>query len=104
MPENSDEQIISHIDEVKQFVIEGNTEIKTVSAYTNWKFIEEQKEIDRKQRLEEEQAKRKTSAYNRSKGKMLNSFESALSDEQLNTLTKCCNAIPNLLGTLNCMN
>ncbi|KAA6306981.1 hypothetical protein EZS27_041354, partial [termite gut metagenome] len=94
LPENSDEQIISHIDEVKQIVIEGNTEIKAVSAYTNWKFIEEQKEIDRKQRLEEEQAKRKISAYNRSKGRMLNSFESALSDEQLNTLTKCCNAIP----------
>ncbi|KAA6341037.1 hypothetical protein EZS27_011128 [termite gut metagenome] len=94
LPENSDEQIISHIDEVKQIVIEGNTEIKAVSAYTNRKSIEEQKELERKERLEAEQAKRISSANNRNKGRMLNSFESDLSDEQLNTLTKCCNAIP----------
>ncbi|GAB6013060.1 hypothetical protein [Viscerimonas tarda] len=94
LPDNSDAQVISHIDEVKQIVIEGNTEIKTVSAYTNLKSVEEQKELERIQRLKEEQAQRKTSANNRNKGRMLSSFESALSDEQLNKLTNCCNAIP----------
>jgi hypothetical protein len=94
LPENNDEQIIYHIDEVKQIVIEGNTEIKAVSAYTNRKSVEEQKELERKQKLETEQAQRKTSAHNRTQGRMLNTFESDLSDEQLNTLTQCCNAIP----------
>jgi hypothetical protein len=33
------------------------------------------------------------SAHNRSKGRMLNTFESALTGEQLDTLVNCCNGI-----------
>ncbi|GHT68660.1 hypothetical protein AGMMS50239_34190 [Bacteroidia bacterium] len=66
---------------------------QTVSEYTVWKQTNELREIERKQQMQNEQAKRKISAHNRAKGRMLDSFESTLTDEQLDILVNCCNDI-----------
>jgi hypothetical protein len=86
--------IAGYFREIKQLVAKGNNDIRMIENYTNWKQAEEKREIERKQQLMEEQAKRTISAHNRAQGRMLTSFESALSNEQLYDLTACCNEIP----------
>jgi len=76
-----------------QIVAESNSELKTISNYTAWKHTVEKSEINRKQQLQDEQAKRKLSAHNRTKGRMLDSFESVLTENQLDLLVNCCNDI-----------
>jgi hypothetical protein len=78
---------------LKQAVREGNRELKTISEYTTWKHTAEKEETERIQQLQNEQSKRTVSAYKRNKGRMLNSFESALTKEQLDALVNCCNDI-----------
>ncbi len=51
-------------------------------------------EQEREIQLREQQEKRKTSAHNREKGKMLNSFEADLSEKQIMVLVEYCNKIP----------
>ncbi|GHT38540.1 hypothetical protein FACS189435_4790 [Bacteroidia bacterium] len=74
-PESNNEEAITP---VLQSI---NQHTQTVSEYAVWKQTEEMKEIERKQQLQDEQAKRKKSAHNRAKGRMLDSFESALTEE-----------------------
>jgi len=76
-----------------QTVTENNSELKTISSFTTWKHTTEKVEIERKQQMQDEQAKRKISARNREKGRMLNSFESELTPEQIDLLVECCNNI-----------
>jgi hypothetical protein len=76
-----------------QIAAKGNSELKTISSYIVWKYTEEKAEIERKQQLQYEQAKRKISTHNRMKGRMLDSFEPALTEEQLDMLVNCCNDI-----------
>ena len=85
--------ISENIQTLTQVVTEGNHKLKTISDYTTWKHTEEKEEAERKQQLQDEQAKRKISAHNREKGRMLDSFESALNEEQLDKLVKCGNDI-----------
>jgi hypothetical protein len=85
--------IAGNIQSLTQVVSESNSELKTISTYTTWKYGVEIEEVERKQQLQDEQVKRKISAHNRSKGRMLDSFESALTDEQFDTLVRYCNDI-----------
>ena len=88
---DDNEEISDNIQTLTQIVSEGNNELKTISNYTSWKHAVEKEEIERKQQLQDEQAKRKISAYNRTKGRMLDFFESALTEKQLDLLVNCCN-------------
>jgi hypothetical protein len=91
-PDNSVD-IAGNIQSLAQVVSESNSELKAISTYTTWKHGVEIEEVQRKQQLQDEQAKRKTSAHNREKGRMLDSFESALTNEQLDIIARCCNGI-----------
>lgn len=91
-PDNN-ANVAGNIQSLTQVVSENNSELKTISTYTAWKHGIEIEEIGRKQQLQDEQAKRKISAHNRSKGRMLDSFESILNSGQLDTLVRCCNNI-----------
>jgi hypothetical protein len=91
-PDNSAD-VAGNIQSLAQVVSESNSELKTISTYTTWKHGVEIGEIKRKQQLQDEQVKRKISAHNREKGRMLDSFESALTNEQLDMLVRCCNDI-----------
>jgi hypothetical protein len=91
-PENNAD-VAGNIQELAQVVSESNSELKMISTYTAWKHEVEIEEVQRKQQLQDEQAKRKTSAHNREKGRMLDSFESVLTDEQLDIIVHCCNGI-----------
>jgi len=94
LPKQNNSEIISgNIQTLTKVVADGNKELKTISKYTNWKHIVEKEEADRKQQLKDEQAKRTLSAHNREKGRMLDSFESALTGEQMDILVECCNDI-----------
>jgi hypothetical protein len=85
--------VAGNIQELTQVVSKGNSELRTISTYTTWRHGVETEEIERKQQLQDEQVKRKISAHNRSKGRMLDSFESALTDGQFDTLVRYCNDI-----------
>lgn len=67
--------------------------IEPVVSYTKQKQQEEKLEKEHIKELRESQEKRQTTAYNREKGKKLNSFESALSNKQIDILVKYCNRI-----------
>ena len=90
---NPNENISGNIQTLTQVVAESNHELKTISDYTTWKHTVEKLETERKQQLQDEQMKRKISAHNREKGRMLNSFESTLTEEQLDKLVNCCNNV-----------
>ena len=79
-------------------IISGLSEVKNaimpISSYTEHKQKKELEEEDREIQLREQQEKRKTSAHNREKGKMLNSFEADLSENQIMVLVEYCNKIP----------
>jgi len=87
------ENISDNIQTLTKVVSDGNKELKTISDYTTWKHTVEMTEVERKQQLKDEQAERTISARNREKGRMLDSFEPALTGEQLDILVKCCNDI-----------
>ena len=82
-----------NIEMLAQMVSEGNSELKTISSYTTWKHAIEKEETEHKQQLQEQQTERKISAQNREKGRMLDSFEAALTDRQFDILVKCCNSV-----------
>ena len=82
-----------NIQTLTQIAAENHYELKTISNYAAWKHTVEKEEIERKQQLQDQQAKRTISAHHREKGRMLDSFESALTDKQLDILTKGCNSI-----------
>ena len=91
--ESNNENISGNIQNLAQIVTEGNSELKAISKYTNWKHTVEKEEVERKQQLKDEQAERTLSAHNREKGRMLDSFESVLTGEQTDILIRCCNDI-----------
>jgi len=91
--ENDSADVAGKIQTLSQIVSESNEEIKTISAYTNRKQVEEECERIRKQQLQDLQAKRKIAAQSRVKSRMLDSFESALTDKQIDKLVNCCNDI-----------
>lgn len=74
-------------------VSELKSTIEPIASYTNKKEREENVEYERISELKANQEKRSTSAYNREKGKKLDSFESALSDKQITSLVEYCNKI-----------
>lgn len=91
--QDNNKGVASNIQELTQTVAESNNKLGTISTYTTWKHGIEREEVERKQQLQDEQAKRIISAHNRSKGRMLDSFESVLADDQLDILVNCCNNI-----------
>ena len=89
----SKSEVAENIETLTQIVCESNTELKTISNYTMWKLATEKEEIQRKQQMQEQQTKRTISAQNREKGRMLDNFEPALSDKQIDILATVCNEI-----------
>ena len=89
----SQPDISDNIQSLTHIASENNRELKAISTYTTWKQTVEKNEIERKRQSYDEQAKRKISAQNRAKGRMLASFEPDLTDEQLGRLVNCCNII-----------
>lgn len=81
--QTSEKDIDENLNEIKQHTT-------SISQYTDRKQ-EEEKSIELR-KIEKE--KKAASRYNREKGRNLDSFESALSDEQINILVKYCNDIP----------
>lgn len=67
--------------------------IEPIASYTEQKQQKEKEEEEHIKELRESQEKRKTSAYNREKGKLLISFEPNLSDEQIKILINYCNKV-----------
>ena len=92
-PQENNENISDNIQTLTKVVADGNKELKSISDYTTWKHSTEKAEDERKQHLQDEQAERTMSARNREKGKKLDSFESALTGEQVDILVRCCNEI-----------
>jgi hypothetical protein len=86
-------EVVENLQSLAQAVFESNGELRAISTYTSWKHEVEIEEVQRKQQLQDEQAQRKASAHNREKGRMLDSFESVLTKEQLDTIVRCCNDI-----------
>jgi hypothetical protein len=86
--------VISGLSEIKDITNDSRTIIDEVAIYTNRKQDEEIQEKEHQERLRREQEKRQTTAHNREKGKMLTSFESALTDRQIDILVDYCNQIP----------
>jgi hypothetical protein len=82
-----------NIQTLAQIAAENNTELKTISNYAAWKHTIEKEETERKQQLQDMQAKRTVAAHNREKGRLLETFEFALTDKQLDILVKGCNEI-----------
>jgi hypothetical protein len=81
--QNIGKNISDNINEIKQQTI-------SISQYTDKKQAEEAEIEIRKI----EKAKKQTSRYKRGQGRNLDSFESALSDKQIEILVKYCNDIP----------
>jgi Fe2+ transport system protein B len=93
-PKVDDVSIVAeNIETLKQVVTESNADVKTISNYAAWKHTVEKEEFERKQQMREQQTQRTIAAQNREKGRMLDSFEFALTDKQLDTLVKGCNDI-----------
>ena len=90
---DTDTDVTENIETLTRIVADSNSELRTISNYTAWKHTVEKEEIERKQQMQEQQAKRTVSVHNREKGRMLDSFESALTDRQLDTLVNGCNAV-----------
>ena len=67
--------------------------VRSVSNYAVWKHTLEKEEIERKQQLQDQQAKRTIAARHREKGRMLVSFEPDLTEDQLDILVKGCNSV-----------
>lgn len=74
-------------------VSELKSTIEPIVSYTNKKEQKENAEKEHIKKLKESQEKRITTAYNREKGKLLDSFESALTDKQIAVLVEYCNKI-----------
>jgi hypothetical protein len=85
--------VVENIQTLTQAVTESSNELKTISNYAAWKQTVEKEEFERKQQLQDQQTKRSAAVRNRGKGRMLNCFEDALTDEHLDTLVNCCNDI-----------
>ena len=92
-PDNGKSDVAANIGALTQVVSEGNAELKTISSYTTWKHATETEEIERKQQMQEQQAKRTLSAQNREKGRLLETFEACLTDKQIDILVSGCNAV-----------
>jgi len=86
-------EIAENIETLTQIVSDSNSELKTISNYTTWKHSIETEEIERKQQMQSQQAKRTLSAQNREKGRMLENFEANLTDKQLDIFVAACNEI-----------
>ncbi len=88
--ESNTQKLLSNIDSN----VEGiKSTIEPVALYTKQKQQQEEIEEKRVDKLRESQEKRKTTAYNREKGKKLTSFESALTEKQITILVDYCNKI-----------
>ena len=90
---NNKSEIAENIETLTQIVSDSNSELKTISNYTTWKHSIETEEIERKQQMQSQQAKRTLSAQNREKGRMLENFEANLTDKQLDIFVAACNEI-----------
>ena len=103
-PNEKYEEIISNITTLQQSIEDKNQKSQTISddlseikqhtsfisQYTEKKLTEE-KELEKRKI---EKINKETSKYNREKGRNLDSFESALTDEQIAILVNYCNEIP----------
>ncbi len=88
--ESNTQKLLSNIDSN----VEGlKSTIEPVALYTEQKQKKEKLEEEHINELRKSQEKRKTTAYNREKGKKLTSFESALTDKQIAILVDYCNKI-----------
>jgi len=85
---------LEKLNNINNEIISVQSNVTPVALYTSRKQDEELQEKEHQEELRKEQEKRQMTAHNREKGKMLTSFESALTDKQINILVDYCNQVP----------